>query len=123
MVKSLRLILLLGLVPPAGVIIPAFLRLRHQPAIVIGWFGIFFAVMWLLAVGALRKKSSWSRQAAKVLTAIYLVIGVIGLIRFDFIRYEFGSLVLLVLGAWFVIWIVAPIALWSLIGELDSLDR
>ena len=120
--KGLRLIFLLGLVPPAGVIIPAFLRLRHQPAIVIGWFGVFIAVMWLLAVGALHKKSNWSRQAARLIAAIYLVIGVIGLIRFDFIRYEFGSLVLLVIGSWLVIWIVVPVVLWLLIGRVDRLD-
>ena len=63
--------------------------------------------MWLLAVVALHKRSKWSQHAARLVAAIYFVIGVIGLVRFDFIRYEFGSLVLLVLGSWLVIWVVA----------------
>lgn len=119
--KSLHLILLLGLVPPAGVVIPAFLRLRHQPAIVIMWFGVFLTILWLFAVTALRKRSRWSRQAARVVATIYLVVGVVGLIRFDFMRYEIDVLGLLVLGSWLGIWVAAPVMLWLMIGRLDKL--
>jgi hypothetical protein len=115
----MRLIFLLGLLPPAGIIVPAFLRLRHQPAIVIGSFGVLLALAWLCAVNALRKKSRWSRQGSGVIVAVYLAIGTLGLIRFDFIRYEFNSLgVLLVLGPWVAIWIITPVVLWLLIARM-----
>ena len=122
--KGLRAILLLGLLPPVGIVIPAYFRLQHQPAIVIVWFGVFLAVTWLFAIAALRKKSRWSRQVARIVVATYLAIGMVGFMRYDFIRYEFNSVALLlgVLGSWLAIWIIAPLTLWSLIGGLGRAD-
>jgi hypothetical protein len=84
------------------------------------WFGIFLAIAWLFTIAALRRKSRWSRQVARIVAATYLVMGIVGLMRYDFIRYELNSSALLlgVLGSWLAIWIIVPLVLWSLIGGL-----
>ena len=111
------LVFLLGLVPPVGAVAPSLLKLEHPSARIIFLFGLFLAVVWFIAATILRSDGARSHRLAKGVLILYLLTGIIGLVRFESTRYSQGFAVL---AAWIMIWLIVPVVVWLLVGKPAS---
>ena len=107
-------VLLLGLIPPTGAVLPSAFRLHHPAAQTIFWFGIVLASVWLLAYhmwGSGQKLGLWLVRATLL---AYLLTGLIGIVRFEASGYVAGASIIV---PWLVIWFVIPVCAWIISGR------